>query len=46
MTARSHSRDRQRDKKKRATALAMNRAKRGEERRDDERERPAGRSAE
>jgi hypothetical protein len=29
MTARSHSRDRQRDKKKRATALAKSRAARG-----------------
>lgn len=35
MTARSHSRDRQKDKKKRAMALAVGRAKRGETRRDD-----------
>lgn len=36
MTARSHSRDRQRDKKKRATAMAVNRSKRGQGVRTDD----------
>lgn len=40
MTARSHSRQRSKDKKARATALAIGRNKRGEVRREYGEERP------
>lgn len=45
MTARSHSRMRSKEKKARATALAIGRNKRGEVRRDDERERSASKGS-